>query len=206
MSKLDFRSKNTWRALASIAVIVGATAAAFAWTSGWLGSRTTSQSLVPDPDKPFPAGFRRAHGKGICFSGTFEPAAPAVSYSTARLFSQSETPVVGRFSIGAGNPHAADNSTKTLSMALLLKTDDKQQWRMAMNNEPYFATRNPEGFLAMKKATAVDPATGKPDPQRLAVFLQDYPEAGKYLQWAVQKPAPGGLPGRHFIVLTLSIS
>ncbi|HHR5552750.1 TPA: catalase family peroxidase [Klebsiella aerogenes] len=198
MSKLDFRSPNTWRALASIAVIVGATAAAFAWTSGWLGSRTTSQSLVPDPDKPFPAGFRRAHGKGICFSGTFEPAAPAVSYSTARLFSQSETPVVGRFSIGAGNPHAADNSTKTLSMALLLKTDDKQQWRMAMNNEPYFATRNPEGFLAMKKATAVDPATGKPDPQRLAAFLQDYPEASKYLQWAAQKPAPGGFAGATF--------
>ena len=69
---------------------------------------------------------------------------------------------------------------------------------MAMNNEPYFATRNPEGFLAMKKATAVDPATGKPDPQRLAAFLQDYPEASKYLQWAAQKPAPGGFAGATF--------
>lgn len=91
-------------------------------------------------------------------------------------------------------------------MALLLKTDDKQQWRMAMNNEPYFATRTPEGFLAMKKATAVDPATGKPDPQRLAAFLQDYPEAGKYLKWAAQSQRQAALPGRHFIVLTLSIS
>jgi hypothetical protein len=27
-------------------------------------------------------------------------------------------------------------------MALLLKTDDKQQWRMAMNNEPFFATHS----------------------------------------------------------------
>jgi catalase len=41
-------------------------------------------------------------------------------------------------------------------MALLLKTDDKQQWRMAMNNEPFFATHSPEGFLALRKATAVD--------------------------------------------------
>jgi len=95
MSKLDFRSPNTWRALASIAVIVGATAAAFAWTSGWLGSRTTSQSLVPDPDKPFPAGFRRAHGKGICFSGTFEPAAPAVSIPPRGSFHSRKPPLSG---------------------------------------------------------------------------------------------------------------
>lgn len=198
MSKVDLRSKKTWGALALIAAIAGAMASAFAWTAGWLGSRTISQALVPETPTPFPPGFRRAHGKGMCFSGNFVPEGAARSLSTARLFSQTETRVVGRFSIGTGNPYAADNSTKTLSMALMFSTDDKQQWRMAMNNEPYFATRDPEGFLALRKATAPDAATGKPDPQRLAAFLKAYPEAAKYLKWAAQKPAPGSFAGATF--------
>ncbi|MGU9933106.1 catalase [Enterobacter asburiae] len=198
MSKLDLRSKKTWGALASIAVVAGTLAFAFAWTAGWLGSRTVSQALVGETPKPFPPGFRRAHGKGICFAGTFTPNGSANSLSTSPLFSQQEVPVVGRFSIGTGDPHAPDSTTKTLSMALLLKTDDKQQWRMAMNNEPFFATHSPEGFLALRKATAVDAATGKPDPQRLADFLKAYPEAEKYLKWAAQKPAPGSFAGATF--------
>ncbi|HII3288961.1 TPA: catalase family peroxidase [Enterobacter roggenkampii] len=198
MSKLDLRSKKTWGALAAIAVVAGTLASAFAWTAGWLGSRTVSQALVGETPKPFPPGFRRAHGKGICFAGTFTPNGSADSLSISRLFSQQEVPVVGRFSIGTGDPHAPDSTTKTLSMALLLKTDDKQQWRMAMNNEPFFATHSPEGFLALRKATAVDAATGKPDPQRLKDFLKAYPEAEKYLKWAAQKPAPGSFAGATF--------
>ena len=46
MSKLDLRSKKTWGALAAIAVVAGTLASAFAWTAGWLGSRTVSQALV----------------------------------------------------------------------------------------------------------------------------------------------------------------
>ncbi|WP_320700610.1 catalase family peroxidase [Enterobacter bugandensis] len=195
MSNVDLRSKKSWVALAIIAAIVGAIASAFAWTAGWIGSRTTSQALVSETPTPFPPGFRRAHGKGMCFTGNFIPAGSATSLSTARLFSQQHTPVVGRFSIGTGDPHAADSSTKTLSMALMFRTDDNQQWRMAMNNEPFFATRDPEGFLALHQATAPDPATGKPDPQRLAAFLKAYPEAEKYLKWAAQKPAPGSFAG-----------
>lgn len=198
MSNVDLRSKKSWGALAIIAAIVGAIASAFAWTAGWVGSRTTSQALVSETPTPFPPGFRRAHGKGMCFTGNFIPAGSATSLSSARLFSQQHTPVVGRFSIGTGDPHAADSSTKTLSMALMFRTDDNQQWRMAMNNEPFFATRDPEGFLALHQATAPDPATGKPDPQRLAAFLKAYPEAEKYLKWAAQKPAPGSFAGATF--------
>lgn len=95
MSKLDLRSKKTWGALAAIAVVAGTLASAFAWTAGWLGSRTVSQALVGETPKPFPPGFRRAHGKGICFAGTFTPNGSADSLSTSRLFSQQEVPVVG---------------------------------------------------------------------------------------------------------------
>ncbi|KVC41062.1 catalase [Burkholderia pseudomultivorans] len=198
MSRLDLTSKRTWGALAAIAIVAGGLTSALAWTAGWIGSRTTSASLVSETPQPFPPGFRRAHGKGVCFAGIFRSSGAAVPLSSARVFTQADIPVVGRFSIGTGSPHAADASTTTLSMALLLTTDDKQQWRMAMNNQPYFATREPEGLLAMQQATAPDPATGRPDPERMAAFLKAYPEADKFLKWAAREPAPGSFAGATF--------
>jgi hypothetical protein len=75
-----FEVQKTWGALAAIAVVAGTLASAFAWTAGWLGSRTVSQALVGETPKPFPPGFRRAHGKGICFAGTFTPNGSADSF------------------------------------------------------------------------------------------------------------------------------
>lgn len=198
MSQLNLRSKRTWLALALIAIIAATLITAFAWTAGWIGQRKTTENLVTEAVQPFPAGFRRAHGKGICYVGNFRPNKDIMSLSTARVFSQPNIPIVGRFSIGTGDPHAVDSSTKTISMALLLTTDDKQQWRMAMNNVPYFPTHNPEGFLAMRKATAPDPATGKPDPERVARFLQEYPEAEKFLKMSAAATPPDSFASATF--------
>jgi catalase len=176
-------------------LIATASISAFAYSAGWIGARTTSKTLIGNPAPDFPPGYRRAHGKGVCYAGVFRPNAAAQSLSKARVFSQDSVPVIGRFSIGSGNPHAADTSTKTVSMALLLDTDDGQQWRIAMNNQPYFATRNPEGFLAMRTATARDPATGRPDPARLAAFLKEYPEAAKFLAWSSKAIATSSFAG-----------
>lgn len=181
------------RSLLAIAVIVAVSALAFAWASGWLapGRLTASEFVkvqVAGNAKPLPPGFRRAHGKGQCFSGTFRASGEAVELSTARLFSQAETPVVGRFSIGHGDPHASDTATRTTSLALLARTDDGQQWRMALNSIPFFATSRPEGFLEMLLAFRSDPATGKPDPQRVASFNEAWPEAAKLFRWSAQAP------------------
>ncbi|WP_017905216.1 catalase family peroxidase [Pseudomonas asplenii] len=198
MSKLQINSKRTWLASVAIIGIAATLTAAFAWTAGWIGTRPTSKGLVAQTPPSFPPGFRRAHGKGMCFAGTFRSSQEARTLSKARVFTQAQVPVIGRFSIGAGNPHAADNSTGTVSMALLLTTDDQQQWRLALNNQPYFATRNAEGFADMLKATAVDPATGQPNPERLTTFLKQYPEAEKFLAWRAQAPAPGSFAGVEF--------
>lgn len=198
MSKLDLKSKRTCGAAIAILLVAAAMTAAFAWTADWIGSRLTSKSLVALTPPSFPPGFRRAHGKGICFLGTFRGQKEMSALSKARAFTQLEVPVIGRFSIGAGNPHAPDGSTKTVSMALLLITDDGQQWRMAMNNQPYFAVRDAEGFLAMIKATAVDSSTGKADPNRLASFLKVYPEAEKFFSWNSGAPAPSSFAGVEY--------
>lgn len=198
MAKTNFESKRAWLAWLSILITACAMIAAFAWTADWIGSRPTSKTLLGKTSANFPPGFRRAHGKGMCFIGTFQGHKGAADLSKARVFTQPQVQVVGRFSIGAGNPHASDDSTKTVSMALLLATDDNQQWRMAMNNQPFFATRDAEGFLAMVKATAVDPATGRSDPERLSAFLKAYPEAEKFLSWGASAPSPGSFTGVEF--------
>lgn len=124
MSKLNITSTRTLLALTAITIVAGTLASAFAWSAGWIGTRQTSEQLVSEsPPHPFPPGFRRTHGKGVCFAGYFQSNHAATGFSTARAFSQSVIPIVGRFSIGTGNPHAADSSTATLSMALLLQAD-----------------------------------------------------------------------------------
>lgn len=184
--------KAHWPALFAIATIVALLALAFLWSLGKVGDRLTSEKLVAqmvaNNPEPLPPGFRRAHGKGQCFSGVFRASGAAAELSTARLFSQPETPVIGRFSIGHGNPHAPDSVTRTTSLALLADTDDGQQWRMAMNSIPYFVTSRPEGFWEMLRAFRPDPATGAPDPAKVAAFKAAWPEAEKSLRWSAETP------------------
>lgn len=179
-------------ALAGIAVIVGMLALAFAWTAGWIGGqRLTAQRLVDTIEagnpQPFP-GYRRAHAKGMCVSGEFHGSGEAVHLSAARAFAQSSVPVIGRLSIAGGDPHAPDNNARVRSMALLLRTDDGQEWRMAMNEFPFFPVASPEGFQALNLASRPDPATGKPDAAAMAAFVARYPEIQNFQAWAGAAP------------------
>ncbi|MET0290562.1 MAG: catalase family peroxidase [Pseudoxanthomonas sp.] len=181
--------RSTLPALLGIAAIVAVLGLAFAWVAGWFGGKLTPQQMTDtiEAGKPHP-GYRRAHTKGVCVAGTFAPSAQASALSKARVFTQASTPILGRLSIGGGDPHGADAKARVRSVALLLKTDDGQEWRTAMNSFPFFVVATAEGFQAQNIASAPDPATGKPDPARMAAFLKQYPEARKFLAWAKSAP------------------
>jgi len=177
--------------IALIALILGSAALAFAWLAGWIGSdRLTAQRFTDTIEATGPAhpGFRRAHSKGVCVSGWFQPSAQAPTLSSARVFTQRRVPVLGRLSIGGGDPHGADNSARVRSIALQLVADDGQEWRMAMNSFPFFAVPTPEAFFEQTRAQVPDPATGKPDPRRMAAVLEKYPSARAFQQWAKTAP------------------
>lgn len=179
-----------WPALAAIAALILLLGMAFAWTGGWIGTdRLTAPRLVDaiEGDKPY-LGFRRAHSKGVCVAGYFEPSEQAAALSRARIFSQPRTAIQGRLSIAGADPYALDAQARVRSLALLLKTDDGQEWRMAMNSFPFFAVATPAGFHAQLVASRPDPATGKPDPARMAAFLAEYPEAKRFQAWAKSAP------------------
>ena len=180
-----------WGPWAAIAGLVLGLSLAFAWVAGWIGpaGRLTAPRLVDDIEngKPFP-GFRRAHSRGVCVAGYFEPSAEAATLSRARVFRQPRTPVQGRLSIGGGDPFGAEAQARVRSLALSLRTDDGQEWRMAMNSFPFFAVATPAGFHAQLLASRPDPATGKPDPAKMAAFLERYPEAARFQAWAKSAP------------------
>jgi len=180
--------------LAGIAAIIGTLAFAFIWLSGRIGGhRLTGAQLINAMEAnnaaPSP-GFRRAHSKGICVSGRFFGNGAGSTLSVARVFAQKDVPVTGRFSIGGGNPYGADNTARVRSMALRLRTDDGQEWRMAMNNFPFFAVATPEGFHAQTLASRPDPITGQPDPAQQAALLEQHPEIRKFQTWATSAPWP----------------
>ena len=164
--------------LAGIAVVVAAVAGAFAYVNGTLDpQRLTPKKLINvlETNNGVHPGFRRNHSKGVCVIGHFESSGEARSYSSAQVFNEARTPVVGRFALPAGNPYAPDNSVPIRSMALRFTQANGQQWRTGMNSMPVFPVGTPEAFYQLQQAQSPDPATGKPRPCRGAGVLRCAP-------------------------------
>ncbi|WP_295685773.1 catalase family peroxidase [uncultured Nevskia sp.] len=184
--------RNPLPALAAIAAIIAAMALAFAWVGGWLTpSKLTPARFVDVIEKAngeVSAGYRRAHAKGVCIAGTFESNGAGAALSKARVFAAGKLPVLGRMSIGGGSPHAADSGGRVRSLSLQLIADDGQEWRTAMNSFPVFMVATAQGFYDLNVASTADPATGKPDPAKMAAFGKAHPEAAPFFEWAKTAP------------------
>lgn len=165
--------------LALIGAIVALLAAAFAWAAGWIGGQRISGGDVTaalDYNGGTHPGYRRAHAKGLCLTGTFDANGAGSALSSAPLLSRGSYPVIGRFSVAGGNPLAADGRNVFHSMALILTSHDGEQWRMAMDHTPIFPVADIASFVALQRATRPDPATGKPVPAVMKSFLAAHPE------------------------------
>jgi catalase len=130
------------------------------------------------------SGYRRNHAQGVCISGYFQSSGAAARYSVAEVFKPDQrTPVIGRLSIPGTNPYAWDDVTPIRGMALVFLQANGQQWRTAMNAVPVFPVATPEANLEFLKAQQPDPATGNPDPQKLAAFFKAHPHADAFRRW-----------------------
>lgn len=187
--------------LLPIALILAILAALFAWVGGWIGNKNLTPQKMMDTaqanGKQQP-GFRRAHSKGVCFVGTFAPTPAAAKLSMARAFSQPSIAVIGRFSTPSNNPYAPDNAAPVRGMAMQLKTDDGQEWRIAMNSFPFFAAATPQAFQQMNEAGRPDPATGKPDPEKMKAVLAQHPEIAAFQAWAKTAPRSDSLGNTRY--------
>ncbi len=123
-------------------------------------------------------GQRRNHIKGTCAAGEFvgDPKA-ADAYSRSTLFSGKPVPVVARFSLAGGNPKAPDVAKSPRGMALEFSLPKGETQHMTMLNVPVFGAAQPSTFFDQMVAQKPDPATGKPDPEKMKTFKETHPDS-----------------------------
>lgn len=177
---------NNLLRFAAVGAVTGALALAFYVAATSTGSSgVTAQQFInlQEGGSPF-AGFRRAHAKGLCVTGEFVSNGNLASYSLAPLFQAGSTPLLGRFSIGGGNPTAADLQSPVRSLALSFELGAHQRWRTAMNTPPVMAVATPDAFYAQLAALAPNPETGERDPSKIQAFFAAHPETQTFRQWS----------------------
>ena len=107
--------------------------------------------------------FRRSGAKGICATGEFIGSAEGRKISTASAFSGKPIPVVVRFSVGGGNPKAADNTKTQRNLALQFNLPKNEVWQMGNISSPVFGSATPDQLMGRLQSLQPDPAT-KADP------------------------------------------
>jgi catalase len=180
--------RNPIVSLALIAGVVAFVAATFSYTAGWFSpGRLTPQVLVDGfagPSGP-PLGHRRNHSKGICFTGVFEANGSGSELSRARVFTQGQYPVVGRFNLAVADPNADDAKARVRGLGLMISTPDGQNWRMAMIDAPFFPVSTVEAFRGLQIASA------SKEPDAIPKFAQAHPEFAAFGGWAQSAPWTG---------------
>jgi catalase len=186
---------SVFGSLVLIAVVIGASAAAFAYTAGWL----SPQRLTPDkmvdaftPTAGAPLGHRKNHAKGICFTGIFEANGTGSALSQAQVFTRGQYPALGRFNLATANPNAPDATVRVRGMGLQISTPDGQEWRAAMIDAPFFAVSTPQVFYDLLLASA------SKDPNAMKTLVGAHPEIAAFGAWAKSAPWTGSYAEDRF--------
>ena len=143
-------------------------------------------------------GQRRNHTKGICAEGTFVGATAAATYSRSPLFSGQPIPVIARFSLAGGNPKAPDTAKNARGMALEFRFPDGTRQHITMLNTPMFGAAQPSTFLAQMIAMKPDPATGKPDPEKIKAFQASHPDSRPQAEFLAKHNPPASYANSDF--------
>jgi catalase len=182
---------STLARLALIGVALAAVIGTFAYFGGWFTPNDLTPARFTDAFEHVDgvhSGFRRNHAKGVGVSGFFESNGNGVRLSEAGVFRPGRVPVIGRFSLGGGQPDVADTPDAVRGLGLQFSLPDGELWRTAMVNLPVFLVRTPEAFAELLIASKPDPNTSKPDPTTIQAFFARHPESVKAL--AVIKGQP----------------
>jgi catalase len=196
-----FRTAGTLSRLALIGVALAAVAGTFAYVGGWFTPNELTPARFVDGFEyvnGVHSGFRRNHAKGVGVSGFFESNGIGVRLSEAVVFRPGRVPVIGRFSLGGGQPFAADAPNAVRGLGLEFSLPNGELWRAAMINLPVFPFSTPEAFYEQMIASKPDPSTGKPDPVKMKEFLARHPETAEALTVIKDQPVSSGFENSTF--------
>jgi catalase len=175
---------NMFARWAGIGVLLLGVVGGFLYLGGWFSpQKLTPARFVDEFERVggIHSGFRRNHAKGVCVRGFFDSNGQGTRLSKAVVFQSGRVPVIGRFSLGGGDPHATDNLSTVRGLGLQFSLPDGEQWRTAMINLPVFPFKDPQAFYDNLAASQPDPNTHKPDPAKGAAFLASHPETARAL-------------------------
>ncbi|MGI8853834.1 MAG: catalase family peroxidase [Methyloceanibacter sp.] len=144
---------------------------------------------------------RAGHAKGFCVSGNFTPATDAASLSKAPQFTK-PVPLLGRFSLGGGNPQAPDNAKgNPKGLALRFDLGDGATSDFVMISAPVFLAKTPALFLELLQAIASG------DPEKPKAFFGAHPESTRQGAWLNARPVPASYAGvNYFGVHTFTLT
>lgn len=177
----------------------------FASASGMAEEKVTAEQVVAALEQTFGVtpGERRNHIKGTCAAGEFIGLPAAAAYTRSPLFSGEPVPVIARFSLPGGSPKVPDTARTVRGMALEFKPGDGSLQHMTMINTPMFGAAQPKTFLDQLIAMRPDPATGKPDPEKVRAFREGHPDSlaqAKFLE--EHNPPPSFANSSYFGIHT----
>lgn len=130
--------------------------------------------------------MRASHAKGISIKGYFEPSAKAANLLKGSFWQGSSHPLVGRFSVGGGNPKATDKGPTVRGLAVHIG----EAWDLVALSAPVFMVATPAEFVEFLAARRPDPATGKPDPAKVKAFNESCPSAKPQIDYLAKTAVP----------------
>jgi catalase len=132
---------------------------------------------------------RAGHAKGYCVTGTFTPDPSAPSLSKAPQFAKT-VPVIGRFSLGGGNPDAPDNAKDNpRGMALRFDLGGGANTDLVMLSAPVFLAKTTKDFYDLLTALASG------DKDKVAAYFAAHPESKNQANWLNARPVPASFAG-----------
>lgn len=135
---------------------------------------------------------RAGHAKGYCVTGTFTPDASAPSLTKAPQFAKT-VPVIGRFSMGGGNPQAPDNAKDNVrGLALRFDLGDGATTDLVMISAPVFLAKTPEDFFNLLTAIASG------DKEKVGAYFAAHPESKNQGAWLNARPVPASYAGVNY--------
>ncbi len=175
----------------SLCAAAALTLALFAAPIAGIAEEAQPEDLVNALNGVFGAhkGKRAAHTKGICLKGSFTPTAEAPSLTKAPHFA-GPVPVIARFSMGGGNPAAADNQKdNSRGLAVHFDLGKGTTTDLVMLSAPVFVAKTPEQFVELLKTVAPGP-DGKQDKDKIDAFFKAHPESTRQGAWFNARPVP----------------
>lgn len=131
------------------------------------------------------AKLRAAHTKGICVKGSFTPTPEAASLSKAPQFAGPAVPLIGRFSLGGGNPMASDSQKDNVrGIAMHFQLPDGSNSDLLLISAPIFVAKTPEDFVSLLTAVA------SKDKDKIGAYFGAHPESTRQGAWLKARETP----------------